>query len=144
MMYSMSMSMSMSMPKPAPAPPAPKGQVSATEADKSMPSSPPVTLALPLPEEESTAVEEELAEGVGDPSAPTPRAALTADGSTPAGSPTTTAVVAVASAGAVLVAALAIRRSRKQAGYEDLDAKDDGNSFAETLPVTVTGHSMSI
>lgn len=74
-----------------------------------------------------------------DDSSAAPIAALTSGGATPPpGSPATTAVVTIAATAAIVLFALAFKRSRQKGGYDNLDAKDaDGQSYANTAPGTV-------
>lgn len=81
---------------------------------------------------------------------PENRAELTPNvASPPSGSPATAAVVTVAAAGAIVLAALALRRSRRKGGYDNLDedkagsvgSTDGGHSHTDTLAATMGGES---
>lgn len=72
-----------------------------------------------------------------------PKAALQASGGTsPTGSPATTAVVTIAATGAIVLAALGLKRSGQKTGYDNLDDGKESileDSHADTPPATVSG-----
>ncbi len=78
----------------------------------------------------------------GDTSTSPNAAVQASEAGSPSGSPATTAVVTVAATGAIVLAALALKRSRRKSGYDSLDDAKDcsiGESYADTAPATVSG-----
>jgi hypothetical protein len=117
--YSMSMSMSMTDPlvpttaAPSTAVPTSAPTIANVTVESDGPSIAPSTAASLIPLTDDS-VESVLASDARRESV--------------SGSPASTAVVAMASAGGIILAALAIRRSRTIGDLEDLDTKKDGST----------------